>query len=148
MRSILTVCAAAIAIMSTPALANEGRAEVRGGIAWASGVSNETIGVSFGYDVDIGENFYFGIEAIADTDLDISSPVLGLNGRAGFKVGNDGKLFVTAGYAYDTESEFDDFAFGAGYQHNLNSKAMVSVQYQRYLDTDINRAMIGLGYRF
>lgn len=88
MRSIFTLCATAIAIISAPACANEGRVEVRGGIAWASGVSDETIGISVGF------------EAVADTDFNISSPVLGLNGRVGFKTGDEGKLFATAGYTY------------------------------------------------
>ena len=148
MRSILIICSTALAIMSTPALANEGRAEVRGGLAWASGGSDETIGISLGYDVNLGEKLFVGIEAVADTDFDISSPVIGLNGRAGLRAGANGKLFVTAGYAYQTESDLDDIALGASYQRDLNSKAMVSIHYQRYLDTEINRAMIGLGYRF
>lgn len=149
MRYLSMAAAAAVcAFISTPALANEARVEVRGGIAWVAGASTESIGLSLGYDADISESFFAGIEAVADTDFDISDPVLGVNARLGAKVGENGKAFVTAGYAYDTWSEFDDAVVGAGYQHNVGTNALLSIQYQRYVDLDINRATVGLGFRF
>lgn len=148
MRYIVMFAAAAIAAAPATVSANEGWVEIRGGIAWVSGATNETIGLAVGYDVDVSEKFFIGVEAVADTDFDISSPVLGVNGRAGFKVSEEGKLFATAGYAYETEFELDDFVVGAGYQHNLGRNALMSIQYQRFVDTEINRAMVGLGYRF
>ncbi len=147
MRFFAMFAAAAMAAAPTAVSANEARVEVRGGIAWVSGATDETIGLAVGYDADVSENFFLGVEAVADTDFNISSPVLGVNARAGFRVGEQGKLFATAGYAYETEFELDDFVLGAGYQHNVG-RALVSIQYQRYMDTEINRAMMGVGYRF
>jgi hypothetical protein len=147
MKTALIAAAFAGVLVASPAMANEGRLEARGGIAWAYGASTETIGVAAGYDVDLGATTFIGIEGVADTDFDISDPVLGANARLGFKTGQ-GRLFVTGGYAYDTGFDFDDAVVGAGYQHNLGSKALLSVQYQRYLDTHLNRATVGVGVRF
>ncbi|MES2700243.1 MAG: hypothetical protein V4647_11600 [Pseudomonadota bacterium] len=144
----ISAAVAACAFAATPALANEARVEARGGIAWVSGTSTESIGLAVGYDADLDDSFFAGIEAVADTDFDFSDPVLGVNARLGANVGEGGKAFVTAGYAYDTWSEFDDAVIGAGYQHNIGTNALLSIQYQRYVDLDINRATVGLGFRF
>src|SRR5690606_18285528 len=118
MRFLTILAAVAVCAIATPTLANEARIEARGGIAWSSGTSTETIGITLGYDEDIAETIVVGVEAVADTDLNFRDPVLGLNGRIGAKLGS-GKVFSTLGYAYDTWSEFDDVAVGAGYQHNI-----------------------------
>lgn len=144
-----TIAAVAVlASVATPAVANETRLEARGGIAWVSGASDESIGVALGYDMDLGQTTFIGVEAVADTDFNISDPVLGANARLGFKAGENAKLFATAGYAYHTGFEIDDAVVGAGYQHNLGASSLVSLQYQRYIDLDINRVTVGLGYRF
>ncbi len=140
--------AAAAAAIAAPAQANETRVEVRGGIVWCCGVSDETIGLAVGHDYDLGDTLFIGVEAVADTDFDISDPVLGVNARLGTKVGEQTKLFVMGGYAHATGTDLDDAVIGAGLQHNLGEKALLSVQYQRYLDTDVNRALVGIGLRF
>ena len=148
MRSLVFAAAIAASTIATPALANEARVELRTGIAWVSGVSDETLGVAVGYDADISEAAFVGVEAVADTNFDFADPILGVNGRLGAKVGDAGKLFGTVGYARDTTFDLDDWTLGAGYQHNLGSNMLLSAQYQRYMDTDVNRASIGFGFRF
>lgn len=139
---------AAATVVATPAYAGESRVEVRGGVIWCCGVSDETIGLALGHDFDAGSAMFIGIEAVADTNFDFVDPTLGVNARIGAKLGQGGKLFGTVGYAIETGYDIDDFVVGAGYQHNLGTNALVSVQYQRYTDLDVNRATVGIGYRF
>lgn len=148
MRKFSYISAIALAAVATPALANEARVELRGGVAWVPGVSTEVIGVALGYDADVGGNVFVGGEVVADTDFDFASPVIGVNVRLGTNVGESTKLFVTGGYARDTSFDLDDAVIGAGAQFGLGSKSFVSVQYQRYLDTDVNRATVGVGFKF
>lgn len=148
MRFANIAAVAVLATVATPAVANETRLEARGGIAWVSGASDETIGVALGHDVDLGQTTFIGVEAVADTDFNISDPTIGVNARLGFKAGENSKLFASAGYAYSTGFEIDDAVVGAGFQHNLGASSLVSIQYQRYIDFDINRATVGLGFRF
>jgi outer membrane immunogenic protein len=148
MRSILFAATAIAAVVSSPALANEGRVELRNGIIWANGVSDEAVGLALGYDADVSDAFFVGIESTIDTNFDFVSPVLGVNARLGTNIGESGRFFGTVGYAYDTDFDIDDFAVGGGYQHTLNGDLVISAQYQRYLDLDINRVSVGVGARF
>ncbi|MGN3974209.1 outer membrane protein [Tsuneonella sp. SYSU-LHT278] len=150
MRFMVMVAAAAatVAAVASPAAANETRLEVRGGIVWCCGVSDETIGVAIGHDFDVGTGAFIGVEGVADTNFDFVDPTLGVNARVGAKVGETGKVFGTLGYAYETGFDIDDWVLGAGYQTDLGANALVSLQYQRYMDTDINRAIVGVGFRF
>lgn len=142
------VAAAAIAVLATPAQADETRVEVRTGIVWCCGVSDETIGVAVGHDFDLGSEMFVGVEAVADTDFDFIDPTIGVNARLGTKLSEETKVFVLGGYAYETGFDFDDAVFGAGLQHNFTEQALLSVQFQRYIDTDVNRAVVGFGIRF
>ena len=148
MRFSTIATAAAIAAIATPAYADETRAEVRGGIVWCCGVSDETIGVALGHDFDVGAGLFIGVEAVADTSFDFGDPTIGANARIGTKLGEDTKVFGLVGYAYETTFDFDDAVIGTGVQQNVGEKALLSLQYQRYLDTDVNRVVVGLGFRF
>lgn len=148
MRRLAIIAAAAATVIATPAYANETRVEARGGVVWCCGVSDETIGFAIGHDYDLGDTLFIGVEGVLDTDFDISDPVLGVNARLGTKIGETTKIFALAGYAHSTGVDLDDAVIGAGIQHNLGEKALMSLQYQRYLDTDVNRALVGIGIRF
>lgn len=145
---ILSAAAVAVAAVASPAAAGESRAELRSGIVWCCGVSDETVGVAVGHDFDLGTGAFFGVEAVADTNFDFVDPTIGVNARVGAKVSEAAKLYALAGYAYETGFEIDDFVLGAGVQANLGTSSLVSFQYQRYMDTDINRATVGVGFRF
>lgn len=145
---LISAAVAAVTFAASPAYAGETRVEVRGGVVWCCGVSDETLGLAIGHDFDISSDLFVGVEGVIDTNFDFVDPTLGLNARIGTKLSENAKLFGTVGYAHETGYSDDDFAIGAGYQHNIGAKALVSVQYQRYLDSDINRATVGVGYRF
>lgn len=148
MRRLAFAAAAAAAAFATPAYANETRVEVRGGVVWCCGESDDTIGLAVGHDYDLGDSLFIGVEGVIDSNFDLDDPVLGVNARLGTKVGEKTKIFALAGYAHATGVDYDDAVIGAGLQHNLGEKALLSVQYQRVLDLEVNRALVGVGIRF
>ena len=144
------IIAAAMLASATPALAEgEGRIEARGGIAFTSNASEAIAGIAAGYDFDLGAGKGFaGVEVSADKLLVGGADVLfGVTGRLGTRIGENGRLFGTAGYSFN---DGDAFHAGAGYQHNLGEKAFAKVEYRRYFNdgTDVNTATVGVGIRF
>lgn len=141
--------ALAAAFASTPALAaGEARIEARGGIAWSGGSSEAIAGVAAGYDFDLGDSAFAGVEASADKLLTGGTDVLfGLSGRVGAKVGDKGRAYVVGGYSF---GEGDAAHLGAGYQHSFGEKLYGKIEYRRFLlsGSDINTAGIGLGLKF
>ncbi|RJF93682.1 hypothetical protein [Sphingomonas cavernae] len=150
MRKIAIVAAVAAATVATPALAQgEARVEARGGIAWAGGDSEAFAGVAGGYDFDLGEKAFIGLEASADKVLVDGADVLfGLGVRAGAKIGDAGKLYALGGYGFTDDS---DAAFiGAGYQHKFGKSFYGKIEYRMTLNegSNVNFAGIGLGAAF
>jgi len=152
MRLKFIALAAAVsgAAIATPALANEGRVEARGGIAWANGDSEAIAGVAAGYDWDMGESGFVGLEASADKVLADGADdiVLGGTVRGGVKLNEKGKLFAAGGYTWSDSA--DGFHLGAGYQHKLSDSAYLKVEYRRFFgDLDeLNVAALGVGFAF
>lgn len=153
MRKIAILAAAAAAAVTTPAFAQdkagEGRVEVRGGVAWANGAEEAFAGVAAGYDFDLGEQAFVGVEGSADKVLVSGADVLwSIGGRLGAKVGPQGKLFVNGGYGWTDGG--DAPYIGAGYQHKFGTNVYGKVEYRRTMDTgpDVNFAGVGLGYAF
>lgn len=146
MRKIAVLAAVAAAAVAVPASANEGRAEVRSGIAFADGYEEAVLGVAAGYDFDLGTSAFAGVEVSADKVLvDGAEVVLGTSGRLGAKLGN-GKLYATAGYSFNG---VEAFHAGAGYEHKIGSRAYVKAEYRRLFDdVDGNIAAIGVGMTF
>jgi outer membrane immunogenic protein len=153
MRKFIVAAALTAAAVSAPAFAaegGEGRIEARGGIAFASGNSEAIAGVAAGYDFDLGESAFAGIEASADKLLVGGTDVLfGATARAGGKVGANGKLFVAAGYTF---GDGDAFHAGAGYEHKLGENVYGKLEYRRFfVDSgfpDINTVAVGVGFKF
>ena len=153
MRKIALVAIAAAAAVATPAQANEGRVEARGGIAWAGGAEEAIAGVAAGYDFDLGSTedggAFFGVEASADKILAGGTDVVwGLTGRVGVNVGTGGKLFAAGGYTFGDGEDAPHL--GAGYEHGIGESAYVKVEYRRFFSdfVDINTAAVGVGMRF
>lgn len=146
---VALIAAAAALVTATPAAANEARAEARGGIAWGGGVEEAVAGAAVGYDFDIGETAFFGVEASADHALaDGYDFVFGATARVGAEIVKDGKLFVAGGYSFG-EGE-DQLHLGAGYEHQVAGPVYVKVEY-RHLFSDFveaNVAVAGVGVNF
>lgn len=150
MRKMIIAAATVATLSSTPAFAEtagEGRVEARGGIAWAGGEEEAIAGIAAGYDFDLGETAFFGVEASADKILASDTEVVfGATARVGIKAGENGKFYVNGGYSFN---DSDAFHAGAGYQHKLGKNVYAKVEYRRFFDTvDINTAAVGVGFAF
>jgi len=144
--------ALALALSAAPAMANEARVEARGGIVWASGDSEATAGVAAGYDFDLGDTAFAGVEVSGDKILTDDTRVsFGFGGRVGAKLGDSGKLYVASSYQ-TKPCRFceDSVSVGAGYQHALGESLYAKIEYRRFIadGTDLNAAVIGLGAKF
>lgn len=145
----IAVAAATTALVAVPAQANEGRVEARGGIAWAQGTEEAIAGVAAGYDFDLGENAFVGVEGSADKILvDGADVVWGLTGRVGAKVGDSGKLFVAGGYSFGEGEDVPHL--GVGYNHKLGTNLYLTAEYRHFFSdiVDVNAATVGVGFNF
>lgn len=153
MRNIALAVAAASAAIAVPAqaqeAAGEGRAEVRGGIAWANGAEEAVAGVAAGYDFNLGDAAFIGIEGSADHILaDGADFVWGVGGRVGARVSDNGKLFAAGGYAF---GDGEDVPYlGAGYNHKVGQSVYLTAEYRHFFSdfTDVNAATVGVGINF
>jgi hypothetical protein len=154
MRTVLISLAAALAAAASPAMANEGRVEARGGVIWGGGETDAFTGAAVGYDADFGGAFVGG-EVSGDKVLTGGTKVAwGFTGRAGGRVGEAGKVYANGGYT----TEFCDacrgsWHVGGGYQQNLGSKLYGKVEYRHYfpesaLADDSDAVGVGVGLRF
>jgi hypothetical protein len=150
MRKLVLAAAAAAALSATPAFAaNEARVEARGGIAFAGGAEEAFAGVAAGYDFDLGDSAFIGVEGSADKVLANGSKVLwGLGARVGAKTGDAGKLYAIGGIGFCCSTS-DPF-LGAGYQHKFGESLYGKIEYRRVLTngTDLNFVGVGLGTTF
>lgn len=150
MKHISIAAAVLAAVVATPALANEGRVEARGGIAWAAGESEATAGAAVGYDFDLGQpgGAFVGIEGSADKVLVSGTDVVfGLTGRLGTHTGANGKLYAAGGYSFN---DGDAWHLGAGYEHKVSTNVYVKAEYRHFFDSfvDVNSAVVGVGLNF
>lgn len=149
MRKVLITLGVAAAAISTPALANEGRVEARGGIAWANGNEEAVAGVAAGYDFDLGEKAFAGVEASADHVLASGADfVFGATGRVGFRVGENGKLYAAGGYSFGDGEDVPHA--GAGYEHKVNDNVYLKAEYRHFFSDfiDVNTVVVGVGVEF
>ena len=145
---------AAVAAIATaaPAAANEGRIEARAGMSFGSNQSEEFVGgVAAGYDFDLGDAAFIGVEGSVDKIfVDGSGVVLGATTRLGFKSGGN-RYYVNGGYT-DLTCDYcgDAVHAGAGAEFALTQQVYGKVEYRHFfLDgTDSNVVALGAGVRF
>lgn len=153
MRKVLLSLAASLAL-ATPALANEGRIEGRGGVIWDQGESEAIAGIAAGYDYDLGANAFAGPEISADKILTGGTRVsFGIGGRAGIKTGEAGKLYATGSYnTKPCRTCEESWGLGAGYQHSFGSNLYGKVEYRHAFVgngfSDPDSVVAGLGVKF
>lgn len=154
MRKVL-IALAASAALATPALANEARIEARGGVFWTDGYTQDAYGVAAGYDFDLGETAFAGVEVSGDKIADTGTKVaFGASGRLGAKMGESGKAYVVGGYTTETCDicDNDTVHAGVGYEQGFGKSLYGKVEYRHFfLDQgrqDGNAVMAGLGMRF
>lgn len=150
--AILSLVAAAAAV--SPALANEARFEGRGGVIWSGGNSEGIAGVAAGYDWDLGDNAFAGLEVSGDKILESNTRVsFGIGGRVGAKLGEAGKLYVASSYQ-TKPCKFceESISAGVGYQHAFGESLYGKVEFRHYFVgngvKDTNTVAIGIGTKF
>lgn len=149
MRKFAVLAAVTAAIIATPAAANEGRAELRGGIAWANGVEEAIAGAAIGYDFDVSDGVFVGVEGSADKILvDGADVVFGATARLGAKIDEQAKIFATAGGSFSDGDE--NFHAGAGVEFNVTQSFYLKAEYRHFFDDflDVDTAAVGVGFRF
>lgn len=153
MRKFILPLLASLAIAS-PAMANEGRIEARGGVIWSGGDSEDTWGMAAGYDFDLGETAFAGAEVSGDKIGTSGTKVSwGLTGRLGAKIGAAGKLYGNAGYSTETCTGCPDaWHAGAGYQHGLGKNLYLKAEYRHFFVNsgfdDADAVVAGVGVKF
>jgi outer membrane immunogenic protein len=148
----LAILAALSAFGATPALASgEGRIEARGGLATCCSTEEAFLGVAAGYDFDLGEKAFIGIEGSADKILVDGSDVLfGVAARVGAKAGEKTRFYALGGMGF-ADGESDPF-LGAGVEFGFGGRAYGKVEYRRVITSggfsDLNFFGAGVGARF
>lgn len=148
MKKVLIATSVVAAFAAAPAAANEARVEARAGVIWALGQEEAVAGVAAGYDFDLGESAFFGVEASADKALvDGADVVLGTTARLGLKMGEGGKLFAAGGYSFNNG---DAFHLGAGFQQKVSGNVYLKAEYRHFFDNvvDVDAVTAGVGITF
>ncbi len=155
MRKVLIALAASAAALASPAFAaGEGRIEARGGIVWDGGSTEDVYGVAAGYDFDLGEQAFAGIEVSGDKIADTGTKVaFGATGRLGAKVGEKTKIFVDGGYTSEPCTGCEDAIHaGAGAEVGFGGNLYGKVGYRHFFVangfSDYDSVVVGLGMRF
>ena len=152
MKKFAVAAALLSAVVATPALAapgGEGHVEVRGGLITGNGIDEGTLGVAAGYDFDLGSTTFVGAEIAGDKVLvDGANVQFSAGGRAGAKIGANGKLYATGGYTF---GGIDDPYVGAGYQHKLGQNLYAKGEYRhQFIENfgDFDSFVVGVGFAF
>lgn len=151
MKKFAVAAALLSAVVATPALAQngEGHVEVRGGYITGSGLDDATLGVAGGYDYNLGEKAFAGVEIAGDKVLIDGAKVQFSSGaRLGANLGTNGKLYATGGYTF---GQIDDPYVGAGYQHKLTQNVYGKVEYRhQFINNfdDTDAFAVGVGFAF
>jgi outer membrane immunogenic protein len=149
---VALIATAAALAAATPAAANEGRVEARAGMSFGDNQGEEFVGgVAAGYDFDLGESAFIGLEASVDkVFVDNSGVVLGGTARLGMRQGNS-RFFVAGGYT-DLTCDLcgDGIHAGAGAEFGLTETVYGKLEYRHFFfdGTDSNVIAAGVGVRF
>lgn len=153
----LLLCAAFVstaATFATPALADEAYVEGTGGVIWNRGDTNAVAGAAVGYDVDLGERFFVGVEGLAEKTLaDDTRVVWGVGGRVGARVLPGAKLYAAANWqTKDCRECGSAVGLSTGWEQDLNEQVYAKLEYKHVLigdgEPDADMVAVGLGYKF
>lgn len=152
--AFVSLAAVAAAAAATPALANEARIEARTGVIWDGSDSDAIAGIAAGYDYDLGDKTFVGVEASADKVLTSGTRVSwGIGGRAGVKVTPATKLYAVADWQ-SKPCRYCNSAVGVGggLQQDFGQKFYGKVEYKHLLvgdnTPDADVGLVGVGVKF
>ncbi len=153
MHKIVLPLLASLALAS-PALANETRVEARGGVIWSNGTSEDTWGGALGYDFDLGQTTFAGLELSGDKiGTDGTKVAFGATGRLGVKAGTGTRLFGAGGYTTEACDACEgQWHLGAGIEQNVSGPVYVKAEYRHFFKNDViadgDALVAGVGVRF
>lgn len=157
MKKFILPILAAMAV-ATPAMANEARVEVRGGVISSGGFSEDVWGAAAGYDFDLGSSAFAGVEVSGDKIGTSGSKVgFGLTGRVGAKLGANAatRIYGTGGYSTEICTGCGgQWAVGGGLEQTVTGKVYVKVEYHHFFDNNFgpgsgaDAVVGGVGMRF
>lgn len=142
------IVAVAAAVAAVPAQATEGRMEVRAGGVSILSTEKAFVGAATGYDFDLAEGVFGGVEVSADQTLTDGADVqFGFSARLGTNIGENGRAYAIGGYSI---GNYNAPQVGAGYQQNLSDTVYVKAEYRHLFDgfADADIVGVGLGLRF
>jgi outer membrane immunogenic protein len=153
MRKFILPLIATLAIAS-PALANETRAEVRGGAIWSDGTTEDTYGAAVGYDFDLAPTTFAGVEVSGDKIATTGTKVaFGVTGRLGIKAATGTKVYAAGGYSTEPCDLCEtSWHAGAGVEQNVSGPFYVKAEYRHYFVgnavPDSDALVAGVGIKF
>lgn len=154
MKKIILPVLASLAF-AAPALANEARVEVRGGVVWAGGSSEDTWGAAAGYDLSLGDEAFVGLEVSGDKIGTSGTKVaFGTIGRAGVKPVKNARVFAAFGYTTEAcDGCGGQWGVGGGLEYDLASRIYIKSEFRHYFDNanavgSYNALVGGVGMRF
>ena len=123
-----------LALATTPALADETRAEVHTTGNFDTGDYQQSIGVAVGHDFTLAPGVFAGPEVSVDKLLAANTLTsVGVSGRLGANLGPVGKIYAVGGWASTPYHGGNaDWDMGAGYQHALIPGTYAKVEYRHY----------------
>lgn len=152
--ALVSFAAVAAAAAATPALANEARVEARTGVIWDGSNSDAVAGIAAGYDYDLGNNLFVGIQGSADKVLASDTRVSwGAGGRIGVEAAPGTKVYALADWQ-SKNCRFCNSAVGVGggVQQDVGARYYVKAEYQHLLvgdnTPDADRGLVGVGVKF
>ncbi len=152
--ALVSLAAVAAVAAATPALANEARVEARGGVIWDGSDSEATAGVAAGYDYDLSDKLFVGVQGSADKILTSNTRVSwGVGGRIGVQAVPGTKVYALADWQ-SKNCRFCNSAVGVGggIQQDVGSRYYVKAEYQHLLigdnTPDADRGLVGVGVKF
>jgi outer membrane immunogenic protein len=157
-KTIFALTAAAVAVVSTPAMANPFtgvRAEVTAGADDViNGVDTTDVayGLGAGFDAELYKNIVVGVEANVDNVFDRRN--VGASARLGYVVADTVLVYGKVGYSnwkQTTTAELEGLRLGGGLEAKLFGPVYGKVEY-RYTDFNGNvgqhGGLVGIGLRF
>lgn len=153
MRAITLPLATALAIASSPAIANEAYVEATSGVNWNDEATNAIAGIAVGYDIDLDERIFVGVEGTAEKLLTHDTRIAwGIGGRVGAEVMPESKIFVGLNWQSKDCGECGNaVGLGTGWEQNLSEKIYAKLEYKRLFvsdEADANVVIVGLGLMF
>ncbi len=152
--ALVSLAAVATLAAAAPAMANEGRVEARGGVIWNNSDTEATASVAAGYDYDLGDKLFVGVQGSADKILAGGTRVSwGAGGRVGVKVRPGTKAYALADWqSKNTRYGNSAVGVGGGLQQDVGSRYYLKAEYQHLLvgdnTPDADRGLVGVGVKF